>query len=326
MKRFINSPWTKYGFAVVGGGTLAGTGLAFTHRQPGQPGQGFASGSLTRLFKKHIVTAEGFTNSVLETKSKYSPSLWDRNWDKREPESVVKPLPANPTAEDEEKRREKVLCHTPRAKRIIVLVRHGQYNESGKDDSERILTSLGREQADLTGKRLAEMSEYLKTKIPLDDNNNKQDIDVRFVTSTMARAMETSGIILKHFPGQSATSCDLIREGAPCEPVPPISSTLWCPTPQAFYEDGARIEAAFRKHIHRADYRQVNDSIDIIVCHANVIRYFVCRALQLPPEAWLRFSLYNGSFTVMSVQPSGCVSVSLMGEAGHFPVDKMTFH
>jgi hypothetical protein len=53
---------------------------------------------------------------------------------------------------------------------------------------------------------------------------------------------------------------------------------------QAFHEDGARIEAAFRKYIHRADVEQKNDSVEIIVCHANVIRYFVCRALQLPAE------------------------------------------
>ena len=41
----------------------------------------------------------------------------------------------------------------------------------------------------------------------------------------------TFQIILKHFPGVTATSCDLIREGAPCEPVPPISPLLWNPSP-----------------------------------------------------------------------------------------------
>ena len=46
---------------------------------------------------------------------------------------------------------------------------------------------------------------------------------------------------------------------------------------QQFFQDGPRIEAAFRKHIHRADTDQVGDSVEIYVCHANVIRYFVCR-------------------------------------------------
>jgi len=46
---------------------------------------------------------------------------------------------------------------------------------------------------------------------------------------------------------------------------------------QQFFQDGPRIEAAFRKYVHRADVDQVGDSVEIYVCHANVIRYFVCR-------------------------------------------------
>lgn len=49
------------------------------------------------------------------------------------------------------------------------------------------------------------------------------------------------------------------------------------PVLQQYHEDGARIEAAFRHYIHRADPKQKEDSYEIIVCHANVIRYFVCR-------------------------------------------------
>lgn len=50
---------------------------------------------------------------------------------------------------------------------------------------------------------------------------------------------------------------------------------------QQYHEDGARIEAAFRRYIHRADPKQKEDSYEIIVCHANVIRYFVCRFVSL---------------------------------------------
>ena len=46
---------------------------------------------------------------------------------------------------------------------------------------------------------------------------------------------------------------------------------------QEFFRDSVRIEAAFRKHFHRADPHQKEDSYEIMVCHANVIRYFVCR-------------------------------------------------
>ena len=45
-----------------------------------------------------------------------------------------------------------------------------------------------------------------------------------------------------------------------------------------------RIEAAFQKYFHRADYPDDAEDgdghrheVEIIVCHANVIRYFLCR-------------------------------------------------
>ena len=144
--------------------------------------------------------------------------------------------------------------------------------------------------------------------------------------STMTRATETAQIILKHFPNMENKSCDLIREGAPCEPVPNVLAGIWDPDPHQFFEEGARIEAGFRKHIHRADASQDKNSVDVLVCHGNVIRYFVCRALQLSPEAWLRFSVHNASITTVTVQASGRVSVSGLGESGHLPPDMLTFN
>lgn len=116
-------------------------------------------------------------------------------------------------------------------------------------------------------------------------------------------------------------SCDLLREGAPIEPVPPV--THWKPD-AVYHEDGARIEAAFRRYIHRADPRQKEDSYEIIVCHANVIRYFVCRALQFPPEGWLRIGLNNGSITWLTIRPSGRVALRTLGDSGFMPPDKLT--
>ena len=91
---------------------------------------------------------------------------------------------------------------------------------------------------------------------------------------------------------ESAESCSLIREGAPCEPVPSASS-VWDPDPHQFFEEGARIEAGFRKYFHRADPTQKENSVQILVCHGNVIRYFVCRALQLPPQVHKLVKIHN---------------------------------
>lgn len=46
---------------------------------------------------------------------------------------------------------------------------------------------------------------------------------------------------------------------------------------QTVAEDGARIDAACEKYFHRPDAAQQTDSYTMIVSHANVIRYLICR-------------------------------------------------
>ncbi|KAM8887210.1 serine/threonine-protein phosphatase PGAM5, mitochondrial isoform 4-T4 [Spinachia spinachia] len=228
---------------------------------------------------------------------------WDFNWDKRDPHTMTNGKKSNtPATEDPSSEQD---TSKPKATRNILLIRHSQYNLSGTIDKERILTPLGREQADFTGKRLAALG-------------LKYDV---LVHSSMARATETANIISKHLAGVELVSCDLLREGAPIEPVPPV--THWKPD-AVYHEDGARIEAAFRRYIHRADPKQKEDSYEIIVCHANVIRYFVCRALQFPPEGWLRMGLNNGSITWLTIRPSGRVALRTLGDSGFMPPDKLT--
>mmetsp|Transcript_2928 Transcript_2928/g.4046 ORF Transcript_2928/g.4046 Transcript_2928/m.4046 type:complete len:93 (-) Transcript_2928:29-307(-) len=64
---------------------------------------------------------------------------------------------------------------------------------------------------------------------------------------------------------------------------------------------------------------------DIVVCHGNVIRYFALRALQLPPEAWLRLCTFNCSITYLVVRPTGSVSLRTLGDIGHLDMKETTF-
>ncbi|XP_063296775.1 serine/threonine-protein phosphatase PGAM5, mitochondrial-like [Pelobates fuscus] len=165
----------------------------------------------------------------------------------------------------------------------------------------------GREQASLTGQRLALLAS---------EGSNFSCI----IYPSLTRSTETADIISQNLPDIKMCSSSLLHEGPPIRPVP--AESKWIPD-LSYFKDGPRIEAAFRKYILRADPEQTKDSYEIIVCHDNVIRYFVCRALQLPLEAWLRLPLYHGSITKLLIKPDD-VSLKMLGEAGFMPPGKLT--
>lgn len=72
----------------------------------------------------------------------------------------------------------------PKSTRHIILIRHGQYEVDGTTDEQRVLTKLGRMQAEYTGKRLKDLGFPYTT----------------IVRSTMARAQETANIISQSLP------------------------------------------------------------------------------------------------------------------------------
>lgn len=274
----------------------------------------------------------------------YKPRLpypaWNKNWDGRHYSTAsdyeTTPRPANAGKT-----------------RHILLIRHGQYEQRSPDDKLRRLTPLGRRQAAYTGQRLAQL--LAANAHHMRDHGHGNETD-RFAgpcriksihTSTKARARETAAIILQHvqqaqehtyhehIPGVEEPD-PLLDEALPAPIIPerPDVGPLELQA-QEIDENHDRIEAAFQKYIHRADRSPSTDGdgddddhvheFELIVGHANLIRYFFLRALQLPPEAWLRLSLFNCSVTYLMVQPNGHVTVRLVGDTGHIPYEETTF-
>jgi len=156
-------------------------------------------------------------------------------------------------------------------------------------------------------------------------------------------------LIASHIPQVERADPDpLLNEGSPAHTMPsggkPSPSRM-----ERIQEGHERIEAAFRRYFYRAD--EIEDMPDddyfrgdhrnevptpssdvstqheyeIIICHANVIRYFLCRALQLPPEAWLRLCTFNCSLTYLTIRPTGGVSCRMLGDIGHLPPKLVSF-
>lgn len=201
----------------------------------------------------------------------------------------------------------------PRKYRLLVLVRHGQY-EYADTDEERVLTPLGRQQAEKTGARLRKLLD--SKKIPMDN--------VRVVHSTMTRAIETADLMWPFLSGATKKSSDLLREGPPSEFYPAHPS--YSPSPYSLWSNGCRIEAGFRDNFHRPRSDTSEPMVDVLVCHGNVIRYYILRALQLPPQAWLCFTLNHASLTTIRISNSGSVAILGIGDSGHFEPKFISSH
>ena len=146
--------------------------------------------------------------------------------------------------------------------------------------------------------------------------------------SNMARAKEIANIIRQHLPDsvQRADPDPNLKESRPCHHIPGGRASESSIT--KVDEGQPQIQAAFESYFHRAEetLEEVKGTattgvscdegddgalsahpqhdFEIIVCHANVIRYFLCRALQIPPEAWLRLCTFNCSLTYLTIRPA----------------------
>lgn len=204
-------------------------------------------------------------------------------------------------------------------KHQILLIRHGQYrNESsGRPDSERTLTDLGIEQSKLTGRFLQAMltGETKSELFPV------SRIDAIY-SSDLTRAIQTCEYITDEINDSKrrwAAPDPMLAERFVCDPEPAYPK-------RARPECQETVERAFKRYITRPRAGVDQPQTSMLVCHANVIRYMVCRALQLPPEAWLRIALPHASITSINVRGSGNVSIGMLGAATHLPPNLQTVH
>jgi serine/threonine-protein phosphatase PGAM5 len=189
--------------------------------------------------------------------------------------------------------------------RTLVLVRHGIYDETDRRDPEigRALLPEGREQARLTGERLAAWP---------------RRVDVVYA-STMTRARETAEIIMRSLPGVPLIADRNLRE---CEPPGDRDPSRRGPRPGEADSCAARVDDDFARYFRPSPDR---DSTEVLVCHGAVIRWLICRAMGVDPKRWLSLSVANGSLTVIEVRADGHCVINAVGDRGHLPVALQTW-
>ena len=193
---------------------------------------------------------------------------------------------------------------TPQGVRFVYLIRHGMYDrvDSLDDRVANGLNPLGHEQARLLARRL----ESLPVKPHL------------LVSSDLTRARETAdeiGAVL----GMRAGRDTLLEE---CTPRSTRSLPAGDPDSADAVACEARLATAWEKYFRPSPDA---DEHDLLVCHGNVIRWFVCRALGNDARRWILMDLANASLTIVAVRPDGTARLVMYSDVGHLPVSKQTW-
>jgi broad specificity phosphatase PhoE len=188
------------------------------------------------------------------------------------------------------------------AYRLLYLIRHGQFDTSARNPTGG-LTAAGRRQARHTARALKA--------VPV----------TAIHVSTLSRAVETAAPFGEVFPGAK-----VYRSRRLWECVPPLTPSVRAAyfghlTDEQLAEQWAYAERAYAHIVRRA---QGSDKHEIVITHGNLIRYFVCRALDVDPAAWSNMRSRNCGITRIVVYPDGDCGLLSFNEVGHLPPSLIT--
>lgn len=190
--------------------------------------------------------------------------------------------------------------------RTIYLIRHGLYNENDERDEfiGKELTPLGIAQARLLSTRLKSMSIEFSS----------------LTSSTMTRARQTAMVINEEFPELVLYQDSLIAE---CTPPTWRKDVMAESDSSELTECVENLEVSFKKYFVPSP--DENDRNELIVCHGNVIRYFVTKILNVNTMSWLQMSITNCSLTIIRVRADGTMKLDAFSDYGHIPENMRTF-
>jgi serine/threonine-protein phosphatase PGAM5 len=200
------------------------------------------------------------------------------------------------------------------ATRTIYLIRHGEYqlDEIKKLDrdltleqhyrlhmKEGGLTSVGKKQAECTAQRMSSL--------PISAIH----------CSSLRRASETAEVIAKEFCGIPTRKSRLLWE---CVPDIPETFAHHERFKYITIEDvnqwRMQADEAFARYFKCA---RGKDKQEIIVSHANLIRYLVCRVLRVPTGAWFNMSIDNCGISEIRIEDNDRMRLVSYNDVGHLP-------
>ncbi len=201
--------------------------------------------------------------------------------------------------------------------RIVTLIRHGQRFSEGDDPP---LTPLGRKRAAMTA-----------------DVFKGSNIKTIYY-STLQRSRQTAEIVAHQVPNTVLIGNEGLWECVPT--IPPQFSKL--------FQDQARENPDYRAPNVQSAQRQLDtvcseifapavdrDAHDLVICHGNVLRYLICRALNIDLHAWVQLhppancslsQIIISPNTIHEARTAGVTLTTLytFNEVWHLPADLRT--
>jgi serine/threonine-protein phosphatase PGAM5 len=189
--------------------------------------------------------------------------------------------------------------------RTLYLIRHGQYDHDDDRDPDigKALIPLGIAQSKLVAGRLKSLPVKMSS----------------LISSTMTRARQTAMIINQDFLELELQLTRLIRE---CTPPTWREDIMEGEDPEELKNCTDNLDAAFSKYFIPSPNEE--DRNDIIVCHGNVIRYFVTKVLKVETMSWLQMTTGNCGLTVVRIKPDGSMKLVSFNDMGHIPPNLRT--
>ena len=187
-----------------------------------------------------------------------------------------------------------------RVLRTVILLRHGQQDESTPGDTG--LTETGFRQAALAAERLS-----------------VEPID-RIVSSGLRRTRQTAETVVRHHASvEVETDVDL------CECVPSVPRGQ-----EIFYPGGVKAThtVSCREALDRAFARYFGSDSKgtaLLVGHGNAFRYLLCRVLDLRLDHWARFDMHNCGISRIAVKTFLGTQVTALNDTGHLPPELLTY-
>jgi serine/threonine-protein phosphatase PGAM5 len=190
------------------------------------------------------------------------------------------------------------------AARTIYLVRHGHYGPDPAAD-RRLgpgLSPLGIAQAHLLGARLV----ALPTRF-----------DALYV-SPLRRARDTAAAISADFPDVTFSVVDDLAE---CTPPARRADFMAGERPRDMTACGRQLDRLFARYFKPASGKE---RTELMVCHGNVIRSLIVRALGVDADAWSAMSIGHASISEIRIEADGRIRVVSVGDVGHIPPNLRT--